>query len=196
MYKHSKISISSTSGLNTMMTHSFEDSINKAMEQAASLEVAINQAMADMRKQLDDDFDEAFGNIQISCGRPSYTIKYNKETKTATIDNDSLSEKAKLKAQLKSEVNKKFKIGDFICLRTKAKGGCKRIERVYQIKQIVWSMNDLVIKALVVKQVSGPNYNMFSMNRYDCTRVHVKYEPGLQFLSMDLPWIPAKPSNQ
>lgn len=121
----------------------------------------------------------------------------SKSDKQKDIENDvtpvnTRSNKSQIKTNVKQEIKKKFKRGSFICLRTKGKGSAKRIERIYQIKQIVWSMNDIILKALVVKQISGPNYNMFSLNPTDCARVHVKYEPGLQFLSMELPWIPAK----
>ena len=178
-YKHNtKIWIS-----NNLPAAELLETLNTKLKDTSSIEKDINDLLGIERLPSDNSSNE---DICYNYNPITHALEITKNT------SNSSSEKSKLKAKLKSEVHKRFKIGDFICLRTKAKGGCKRIERMYQIKQVVWTMNDLVIKALVVKQISGPNYNMFSMNRYDCARVHVKYEPGLQFLSMELPWIYAK----
>lgn len=108
--------------------------------------------------------------------------------------NESPSVKSLLIQKLKQEVKRKFVKGEYLTLRIKSNISAKRINRIYQVKQIVWSIDDTPIKAIVVKQVYGPNYNMCSLNHQDCKRIHVKYEQGLQFLSMDLNWV--TPSNE
>lgn len=151
----------------------FED-INKQQD---SINIAIKQAFAESKYKLERD------NILSTDKKKNIDNKENF---------DSPSDKHKLKDELKSEVKQKFSIGDFIMLRTKSKCGSERINRVYEVKQIIWCIEDLPIQSLVVKQISGPNTNGLTMNIHDCKRLHVKYEAGLQILSMKLNWIKIK----
>lgn len=106
--------------------------------------------------------------------------------------NHEPSEKSKLLTQLKESVSnrRRFKKGAYLMLRTKLLDRTGRLEKIYVVRQVVWSIDDVVIKGLVVKQVAGINLNMSSLTRNDCLTLHVKYEPGLQLLSMELPWLP------
>ena len=106
------------------------------------------------------------------------------------------SDKHKLKAKLKEEIKYRFKIGDHYMLRIKSKSRSQHIKRIYEIKQIIWSMNEIPIQAVVVKQIAGPNSNIMTLNIHDCKRLHVKYEAGLQVLSMKLNWIKLKNKDE
>lgn len=101
------------------------------------------------------------------------------------------SDKSKLLTELKNSVNNRrlFHRGAYLMLRTKLKDRTGRVEKIYQVKQVVWSIDELPVKAVVVKQLTGPNNNISALSRYDCIGLHVKYESGLQVLSMELPWV-------
>lgn len=139
-----------------------------------------------------DEHDWSFlnGKIQINLQH----LLHDQKILSRTID--EFSAKHKLKAELKAKVKYKFKVGDYYMLRTKSKCGSRAFKRVYQIKQIIWCINELPVSALVVKQLSGPCSNLMTMNLHDCHRMHVKYEPGLQVLSMDLNWVQIKNYNE
>ena len=49
---------------------------------------------------------------------------------------------------------------------------------------------DELLNILILKQVEGPKGTIFTLNRNDCKRYHIKYEPGLQVFSMEFNWIP------
>lgn len=102
------------------------------------------------------------------------------------------SDKSKLLTELKNSVNNRrlFHRGAYLMLRTKLRDRAGRVEKIYHVKQVVWSIDELPVKAVVVKQLTGPNNNISALSRYDCTGLHVKYEAGLQVLSMELPWVP------
>lgn len=101
------------------------------------------------------------------------------------LSSDNYLNKRMVKSKAKSEINKKFVRGSYYFLKDK----CSNTIKEFELKQIIWTINDNIINALIMKQISGPNNSIFTLNKYDCKKFHIKFEPGLQIFSMDLNWI-------
>ena len=91
--------------------------------------------------------------------------------------------KLKSKAEAKKLINNKYKIGDILSLRSKIKDGSARVEKIFEVKKVIWSVKNNPVNVLILKQLSGINTNR-SLTRTDCLKYHIKYEPGLQVYSM------------
>ena len=100
------------------------------------------------------------------------------------------------KNEAKAKVKRKFKLGDLISLKIKSKGGSKEIIKGFKVMKFVYSMNDSETNILILKQIYGPKGTMYTLNRHDCKKLHIKYEPGLQVFSMLLNWGTFKPRNK
>lgn len=104
-------------------------------------------------------------------------------------EREAIFNKAEFKRKTKSEINKKFVIGKEYSLRFRPNKSSKYIVKSYICKKFIYTMRDTVLNAIIVKQVSGPSEMIFTLNKDDCKRLHIKYEDGLQILSMKLDWI-------
>jgi hypothetical protein len=100
------------------------------------------------------------------------------------------------KNEAKAKVKRKFKLGDLISLKIKSKGGSKEIIKGFKVMKFAYSMNDTETNILILKQIYGPKGTMYTLNRHDCKKLHIKYEPGLQVFSMLLNWGTFKPRNK
>jgi hypothetical protein len=108
------------------------------------------------------------------------------------------SEKHKAKQEAKKSISsyKTFKRGDIVALKIKPKCCNKRITLVYEIKQVVWTMDEIPINAYVVKQINEPIMGKTFLGVNDCKNLHVKYESGLQLLSMTLGFVEYNNNNK
>lgn len=188
-----------------MNDNRYQQLFDNIFNETERIQSHINGIASDIKRDHMSLLNEA---IQLSVSELAWT--YHKKTDTWEINspheseeqqsakNENImdpdhepSEKSQLLTSLKDSVQniKRFKIGNHLMLRTKLLDRTGRHEKIFVVRQIVWSIEDIVIKGIVVKQLSGINMNMGSLSRYDCQRLHVKYEPGLQIMSMELPWI-------
>lgn len=110
---------------------------------------------------------------------------FTKEEKEIINSHNVLVKKMISKNQAKSFINRKFKIGDILVLRGKIKDGSERNVKEFEVKKVIWSVKSQPVNVLILKQLSGINTNM-SLNKNDCKKYHIKYEPGLQVYSMSL----------
>ena len=92
------------------------------------------------------------------------------------------------KAVAKQKVKRKFKIGELISLKIKSVCGSKEIIKGFEVKKCVYTINGNEVNILVVKQFYGPEDRIYTLNRHDCEKLHIKFEPGLQVYSMMLNW--------
>ena len=100
--------------------------------------------------------------------------------------------KQKAKNNAKALVKKKFVVGKKYMLRQKSVCGSREIIKKYVCKKFIYTVKDEILNILILKQVEGPKGTIFTLNRNDCKRYHIKYEPGLQVFSMEFNWIPCK----
>jgi len=110
---------------------------------------------------------------------------FTKEEKEIINSHNVLVKKMISKNKAKSFINRKFKIGDILVLRGKIKDGSERNVKEFEVKKVIWSVKSQPVNVLILKQLSGINTNM-SLNKNDCKKYHIKYEPGLQVYSMSL----------
>lgn len=97
-----------------------------------------------------------------------------------------VSEKTKLKRQEKKKINKKFVVNHTYHLRTKLNNENRKI---FVLKKFIYTINDLPVNILILKQLSGEKNKIFTLSREECKILHIKYEDGLQVWPMDLNWI-------
>lgn len=110
---------------------------------------------------------------------------FTKEEKEVINSHNLLVRKMISKNEAKKFINKKYKIGDILVLRGKIKDGSEKNVKEFEVKKVIWSVKSQPVNVLILKQLSGMNTNM-SLNRNDCKKYHIKYEPGLQVYSMSL----------
>lgn len=117
----------------------------------------------------------------------------NKEQEQeAYIDPSVEVTKREAKNNAKALVKKKFVVGKKYMLRQKSVCGSREIIKKYVCKKFIYTVKDELLNILILKQVEGPKGTIFTLNRNDCKRYHIKYEPGLQVFSMEFNWIPCK----
>lgn len=107
-------------------------------------------------------------------------------TKPEIVEAKNITQSSRTEA--KKKVHRKFKVGDLISLKIKSICGSKEVIRGFKVKKCVYTMNNQEMNVLIVKQIYGPEGRMFTLNRRDCEKLHVKFEPGLQVFSMFLNW--------
>lgn len=100
--------------------------------------------------------------------------------------------KQEAKNKAKADIGKKFVIGQVYMLRQKSVCGSKEIVKKYVLKKFIYTSKNEILNVLILKQIEGPTGTIFTLNRNDCKRYHIKYEPGLQVFSMEFNWIPCK----
>ena len=126
--------------------------------------------------------------IRMTKGKSNYQKTFDSvqpEIKTAIDRINALHAKRKSKADAKTAAKVKYRVGDHVVLRGKIKDGSDRIVKKFEVKKVIWSIKQNPVNILVLKQYEGPNNNR-SLDRDDCKKYHIKYEPGLQVYSMML----------
>lgn len=96
--------------------------------------------------------------------------------------------KKRFKTDEKKNQRIKFVVGKHYYLLTKAPFGDKRIYREFVLKKFCYCRNDMPLNILILKEVSDFNCTKYTLNRNDCLKYHVKYEPGLQIFPMSMRW--------
>ena len=84
----------------------------------------------------------------------------------------------------------KWVVGNHYKLRFKGKAGIRGYEKTYVLKKFIYTIKQDVVNVVIMKQVSGPQSAIFTLPKSSCVHYHIKYEPGLQVMAMDLNWIP------
>ena len=148
-----------------------------------------------IKKAIDSKFDISYtdtddGNVIISIKKMNTSKKLIIQELPIDLKNtiDKLNEyknKKKAKDEAKSFVKVKYKVGDKVILRGKIRDGSERIVKKFEVKKVIWSVHSNPVNILILKQLEGPNNNR-SLDKNDCKKYHIKYEPGLQVYSMML----------
>lgn len=127
-------------------------------------------------------------------GEPTKTeVTTNKDQEQdAYIEHTVELKKQDAKNNAKALVKKKFVVGNKYMLKQKSVCGSKEIVKKYICKKFIYTVKDEILNILILKQIDGPRGTIFTLNRNDCKRYHIKYEPGLQVFSMEFNWIPCK----
>lgn len=113
------------------------------------------------------------------------------DSKICITNHNSYIKKVLAKREAKNSINTKYKIGDILILKSKIKDGSKKYYKKFEVKKVIWSIRNNPVNILILKQISGINNNL-SLDRNDCKKYHIKYEPGLQAYSMMLNFVKTK----
>lgn len=153
------------------------------------------RAKYNMQKALSMDADITYkdsedGKIIISVtknGKTTDTVfdSIDQEVKAGIDAAMSLRKKKQSKYEAKNSIKTNYKVGDHVILRGKIKDGSERVVKKFEVIKVIWSIKANPVNILILKQYEGPNNNR-SLDRDDCKKYHIKYEPGLQVYSMML----------
>lgn len=85
--------------------------------------------------------------------------------------------------------------GNIYKLRVRGRFGIRGYERKYVLKKFIYNVKNVAVNVVIMKQLTGPRSTTFTLSKTDCIRFHIKYEEGLQVMSMAMNWIPCKDLN-
>lgn len=102
-------------------------------------------------------------------------------TRRSASSLDLASAKQLSKRREKERVGKKFVVGETLYLDTKKK--------TYILKKFIYTLHTDVVNVLIVKPLSfTPGESIDTLTRADCRKYHIKYEPNLFVMPMDMRW--------
>ena len=103
---------------------------------------------------------------------------------------------------------KKFYIGQQYKLKLNNLDGTPAVEYCFECKKFIneiagTEVNVLIMKRLGIYQykndekvlIENPESLIYTLNKYDCKRYHIKYEPGLEVWPMTMQWITSDTEN-
>ena len=90
----------------------------------------------------------------------------------------------------------KWVIGGTYVQKIKPRNGSKPLIWEYELIKYVYTIKDYQMNSLIVKKISGPDERIFSLSPYDCKRLHIKFQQGLQIISMNTKNLRLKKTNK
>ena len=111
------------------------------------------------------------------------------EQRTSIITKNNLTDKQKLRYSIKETLQTKFKLNT---LYTYNYNKSLRSNKIFECKKVIYSIRDNPAKIVIMKQINKHDMSddnlVYTLNKEDCKKLHIKYEPGLEVYSMDLNW--------
>lgn len=83
---------------------------------------------------------------------------------------------------------KQFQIGDRYVLQGTSCDDFSMPSKVYEIKGVLGTVNDICLNSVVVKQLSGEKSTIFSLTKTDCQTLGIPFERELQIFPQNLNW--------
>ena len=99
------------------------------------------------------------------------------------------------KHKAKNRIKTKFKIGRYYFQRIKPKDGSPNVVIKYQCVKTIYSIKDIETNIVIMRQITPYDGRKFTLDRQECQKFHIKYEPGLEVWPMEINWIPEKNVN-
>ncbi len=96
------------------------------------------------------------------------------------------------KHRAKKKIKTKFKIGRYYFQRIKPKDGSPNVVIKYQCVKTIYSIKDIETNIVIMRQISPYDGRKFTLDRQECAKFHIKFEPGLEVWPMEINWIPEK----
>lgn len=96
------------------------------------------------------------------------------------------------KHKAKNRIKTKFKIGRYYYQRIKPKDGSPNIVIKYQCVKTIYSIKDIEVNIVIMRQLTPYDGRKFTLDRQECQKFHIKYEPGLEVWPMEINWISEK----
>lgn len=96
------------------------------------------------------------------------------------------------KRDAKKRVKTKFKIGRNYFLRIKPKDGSANVVIKYQCVKTIYTVNDIIMNIVIMKQITPFEAKKYTLDKHECEKFHIKFQPGLEVWPMDMNWIPER----
>lgn len=96
------------------------------------------------------------------------------------------------KHRAKNRLKTKFKIGKYYFQHIKPKDGSPNVVIKYQCVKTIYSIKDIETNIVIMRQITPYDGRKFTLDRQECQKFHIKYEPGLEVWPMEINWIPEK----
>ena len=96
------------------------------------------------------------------------------------------------KHRAKNRIKTKFKIGRYYYQRIKPKDGSPNVVIKYQCVKTIYSIKDVETNIVIMRQISPYDGRKFTLDRQECMKFHIKFEPGLEVWPMEINWIAEK----
>lgn len=139
---------------------------------------------------LDNDLSEVKSNdTVVETEKDEHQNKLVKQKPDRTV-------KQNAKKLAKKYIKTKWVIGGIYVQKIKPRNGSKPLIWEYELIKYVYTINDYQMNSLIVKKISGPEERIFSLSPYDCKRLHIKFQQGLQIISMNTKNLRLKKTNK
>lgn len=154
---------------------------------------------------LDNDLLEVKSNNVVEIVKPDIQDKLVEQKSDKTVKQKSnktveqkpdrtVKQNAKKLAKKCSKT--KWVIGGTYVQKIKPRNGSKPLIWEYELIKYVYTIKDYQMNSLIVKKISGPDERIFSLSPYDCKRLHIKFQQGLQIISMNTKNLRLKKTNK
>lgn len=137
------------------------------------LNEGLKQANEDLKKLLDG-AENAYREEELAKPQNEYSVKYI------------------TRHRAKRKIKTKFKIGRYYFQRIKPKDGSANIVIKYQCIKTIYSVKDIPMNIVIMKQVSPYDSKNYTLDRHECEKFHIKFQPGLEVWPMEMNWIPER----
>lgn len=171
---------------------------SQSKDSAERIQYNIKKALAmDAEISYKDTDDGKISVTVVKDGKETVSIfdSLDNEVKIGITKAMELRGKKRSKEEAKNSVKYRYKVGDRVVLRGKIRDGSERIVKKFEVVKVIWSIRSKPVNILILRQYEGPNNNR-SLDKNDCKKYHIKYEPGLQVYSMMLNFSKIRKNNQ
>ncbi len=141
---------------------------------------------------LDNDLSEVKSNDNVDETETEKDEPQNKLVK----QKPDRTVKQNAKKIAKKCIKTKWVIGGIYVQKIKPRNGSKPLIWEYELIKYVYTIKDYQMNSLIVKKISGPEERIFSLSPYDCKRLHIKFQQGLQIISMNTKNLRLKKTNK
>lgn len=97
-------------------------------------------------------------------------------------------EKLTAKQEAKKQIKTKFIIGHIYRLAYRANDKYYK-QKTFKLIKFIYTINNNPVNILILKSLDNEHYHKFSLNKNECLKYHIKYQPGLEVYPMNLNWI-------
>lgn len=157
------------------------------------LEVKSNDNVVEIVKE---DIQDKLEDIQDKLveQKSDKTVKQKSNKTVEQTQDRTVKQNAKKLAKKCSKT--KWVIGGTYVQKIKPRNGSKPLIWEYELIKYVYTIKDYQMNSLIVKKISGPDERIFSLSPYDCKRLHIKFQQGLQIISMNTKNLRLKKTNK
>lgn len=99
-----------------------------------------------------------------------------------------IEEKQEAKRKAKKQIKTKFITGHIYKLAYRTNDKYYK-QRIFKLIKFIYTINNEPVYILIMKSLDDEHYHKFALNKNECLKYHIKYQPGLEVYSMNLNWI-------